>query len=186
LHRGDKKSCKKRRGYFVALTETPMTKEILDRRAADNEYLHPDFHGAFSAGLQYLDDNYGADAVRRYLREFTLSYYAPLMAEIKNRGLVALRDHFEKIYRDEGAEVEISGDENELLIRVAACPAVMHIQNNNYLLANLFGESTRVVNETLCEGTPFFAELLDYDPQTGAGTQLFARKTVAEKNCDSL
>jgi len=163
-----------------------MPKEILDRRAADNEYLHQDFHGAFSVGLQYLDDKYGAEAVRRYLRDFTLSYYAPLIAEIQSRGLPALREHFEKIYRDENAEIEISGDENELLIRVAACPAVMHIQKNNYLLARLFGESTRVVNETLCEDTPFFAELLNYQPETGAGTQRFARRISEEKTNDSL
>lgn len=152
-----------------------MPPEIFDRRAADNEYLHPDFHGAFSVGLQYLDEHYGADAVRRYLREFTLSYYAPLMIEIQRRGLPALREHFEKIYRDENGDVEISGDDNELLIRVRACPAVTHIRKNKYPLAQLFGESTRVVNQTLCEDTPFSFELLDYDPKTGAGTQRFWR-----------
>ena len=39
-------------------------KERLERRAADNAYFHPDFHGALSCGIEYLDAQYGAEAVR--------------------------------------------------------------------------------------------------------------------------
>ena len=150
-----------------------MTQEILDRRASDNEYLHQDFHGALSVGIQYLDEHYGEEAVRSYLRQFALTYYTPLRAALLARGLPALREHFEALYQVEGGTISIEESADELLIHVRECPAVRHMRANNYPVARLFHETTRVVNEALCEGTPFSSELLNYDPQTGAGTQRF-------------
>lgn len=153
-----------------------MTKEIMDRRASDNEYLHRDFHGALSCGIDYLEEHYGADAVRDYLREFTLTYYAPLRRALRERGLTALREYFENLYRTEGGDVDIEMTDKRLAVRVAACPAVTHMRKQGYPVARLFHETTRTVNETLCEGSPFTAELAEYDPETGRSVQLFRKK----------
>lgn len=69
-----------------------MTKEVIDRRASDNEYLHKDFHGALSAGIEYLQKNYGTQAVRDYLRQFALAFYSPLKKALGKRGLVAIKE----------------------------------------------------------------------------------------------
>ena len=45
-----------------------MAKRIMQRAASDNVYRHPDFHGALSTGIEYLDAKYGPEAVREYLR----------------------------------------------------------------------------------------------------------------------
>src|SRR5205085_6809526 len=132
-----------------------------------NVYHHPDFHGGLSCGIEYLHLNHGEQSVRDYLRAFTLSFYAPLRERIKLRGLDALREHFEALYRDEGGEIEVSSSPDELVLRVAACPAVQHLRKRNYPVARLFSESTRAVNEALCEGTPFTAALDAYEEQTG-------------------
>ena len=153
-----------------------MAKQVMRRQASDNEYLHKDFHGALSSGIEYLDQHYGEDAVREYLREFTLTYYAPLRQDLHERGLVALKEHFEALYRTEGAEADISYQAGELVIRVPACPAVTHMRHNGYAVARLFHETTRTVNEALCEGTPFQAELAEYDAETGGGLQRFTEE----------
>ena len=153
-----------------------MAKEIMDRRASDNEYLHKDFHGALSAGIEYLHEYYGADAVRDYLRRFTITYYSPLVERLKNEGLSALKEHFEKMYEIEGGEIEISFSEDELIISVKACPAVMHMRSQCYPVARLFHETTGTVNEAICEGTPFAAELIEYDEKTGRSVQRFYRR----------
>ena len=75
-----------------------MAKEIMDRRASDNVYLHRDFHGALSTGIDYLHERFGEEAVREYLRRFTRSYYAPLRERVKEEGLTALKRHFERLY----------------------------------------------------------------------------------------
>lgn len=153
-----------------------MTKKVMDRKASDNEYLHKDFHGALSNGLQYLGEKYGEDAVREYLRKFTRTYYAPLISDIKKRGLTALKEHFEKIYEIEGEKVDIKLSDSELTIRVYKCPAVTHMRARNMAVSGLFYETSRTVNETLCEGTDFSAELIDYDKDTGSCIQRFYRR----------
>ena len=153
-----------------------MAKEVMLRKASDNEYFHRDFHGALSGGIDYLDQRYGEDAVREYLRKFTASFYAPLTGALKERGLIALKEHFEQIYEREGVEVRLTFSEDELLMEIDACPAVSHMRRCGYHVARLFGETARTVNETLCEGTPFSAELLEYDEQTGRSVVRFYRR----------
>ena len=152
-----------------------MGKEIMDRRAADNEYLHKDFHGALSAGLDYLQNLCGADSVRDYLHKFATTYYAPLRDKLRSEGLSALKEHFEKLYEIEGGEAEISFSADELLVTVKSCPAVTHMRAIGLPVAELFVETTKTVNEALCEGSEFCAELVEYDPQTGRSIQRFYR-----------
>ena len=154
-----------------------MAKEVMDRRASDNEYLHKDFHGALSAGLEYLHQHYGPESVREYLRQFTAAYYAPLIAKLKESGLPALKEHFENIYRIEGEEIETTLTENELVITIKSCPAVKHMKENNYPVARLFHETSGTVNETLCEGTPFAADMIEYEEATGRSIQRFYRRS---------
>jgi len=153
-----------------------MPKEIMNKRASDNEYLHKDFHGALSAGLEYLHEKFGADSVKEYLRQFTASFYAPLIERLKKDGLIALKEHFEKIYAIEGGEIKVTFSEDELVIMVKACPAVMHMRRNGYPVARLFSETIKTVNETICEVTPFAAELVEYDKETGLSIQRFYRR----------
>lgn len=151
-------------------------RETLTRRASDNEYLHKDFHGALSAGIEYLDRTHGEDSVRSYLRGFALSFYAPVTEALRSRGLVALREHFEGIYGVEKATIQTEMSEDELILTVPACPAVEHMRRRGYPVARLFAETDKVMNEAICEGTPFAYEMLSYDPRTGASRQRFYRR----------
>lgn len=156
-----------------------MAKEIMRRRSSDNVYLHKDFHGALSQGIQFIHRKYGAEAVRAYLRQFVAAYYAPLKAEIRRRGLPALKEHFEKMYRLEGGMIQLACSDDELRLEVNACPAVTHLRAHGYPVADLFIETTRTVNEALCEDTPFAAELIRYDEADGHSIQRFYRKAAS-------
>jgi len=153
-----------------------VAKKVMERRASDNAYLHKDFHGALSAGIDYLDRRCGEEAVREFLRRFTVSFYAPLIAELKAGGLAALRDHFERIYKLEDGEVETVLTDDELVVRVAGCPAVSHMRRHGYRVARLWHETTETVNAALCEGTPYGAELIEYDDRTGRAVFRFHRR----------
>ncbi len=153
-----------------------MPKEHMKRNAADNEYLHKDFHGALSAGIEYLHRNYGEQSVREYLQQFARSFYSPLRSGLKQRGLAVLKDHFEKMYRTEGGKIQITFSEDEMIMDVETCPAVMHMRGQGYPVAELFYETTKTVNEAICEGSDFAAELVEYDSQTGHSVQKFYRR----------
>jgi len=155
-----------------------MAKQIMQRSASDNRYLHKDFHGALNAGIEYLHRHYGDQAVRDYLRDFTRSFYAPLIKEIQQRGLVALFEHFDKIYSIEGGQVTFKLTDDELMLDVKASPAVMHLRSRGYQVSGQFYETIRTVNDALCEETPFAAELLEYTEETGQSRQRFYRKTT--------
>ncbi|MHB8899539.1 MAG: hypothetical protein ACYC6Y_12390 [Thermoguttaceae bacterium] len=154
-----------------------MVHEIMHREASDNAYLHKDFHGALSAGIEYLHETYGEEAVRQYLWQLARSYYAPLTASLAERGLLALEEHFRKLYELEGGVVRIERTDDELRIEVEACPAVTHMREHGYAVARLFRETTGTVNRAICEGTPFAAELVEYDESTGRSVQRFSRSS---------
>jgi len=153
-----------------------VSKQVMNRKASDNEYLHRDFHGAMSCAIEYLHMNYGEEAVREYLIRFTRVFYATLSENLRERGLIALREHFEKLYDIEGGEVEIVLADDELVVHVHKCPAVAHLHENNRPVAALFYETTRTVNEAICEGTVFKAEFMEYNHHTGGNMQKFTRR----------
>ncbi len=146
------------------------------RRAADNVYLHKDFHGALNQALIYVGEHFGAEAVREYLYQFARAFYAPLTSRLREEGLAALREYFEGVYALEGAECRIEASSDELILRIQSCPAVSHIRKMGLVLSPHFREATRTVNTAICEGTPFEADLLEYDPETGRSVQRFSRR----------
>jgi len=153
-----------------------VAKQVIHRTAADNDYLHRDFHGALSVGIEYLHVNYGEQAVRDYLEQFATAFYAPLREDLRRRGLVALAEHYRKVYEREGGQARFHLSEDELWIEVDASPAVTHIRRRGYPVARLFRETIATVGAALCRDTDFAAELREYDDQTGRSVQRFYRK----------
>ncbi len=155
-----------------------MPKQTMHRDAGDNRYLHRDFHGALSAGIDYLHEHYGEEAVRAYLWQFARAFYAPLTTALQERGLVAMEEHFRQLYDLEEGVVSIARTDDDLRIDVDACPAVTHMRAQGYTVARLFRETTDTVNRAICDGTPFTAELISYDERTGRGKARFYRREL--------
>jgi len=148
----------------------------MERTASDNAYLHKDFHGALNQALIYLERNFGAGAVRGYLRQFARTFYAPLTAALKERGLEALRAHLESLYSLEGARFDIRFSPDELVLTVEACPAVGRIRAMGLPVSPSFEETTKTVNAAICRGTGFRFELLEYDRVTGRRVERYSKR----------
>ena len=153
-----------------------MARLRIDRNASDNQYLHKDFHGALSTGLDYVRLHYGEQAVRDFLRQFAMTWYAPLTEALRVKGLIALRAHYDRIFKLEGGSVDFRESPDELWIEVRENPAVTHMRANQYTVSPMFGETVRTVGRAICENTPFDAELIRYDDATGRYTQRFFRR----------
>ncbi len=154
-----------------------MAVETMTRRASDNAYLHRDFHGALSTGLAYLESRHGPEAVRAYVTHFARTYYAPLTHAIRDKGLGVLRDRLETVYAQEGGRIRISFTEDEMLLEVEECPAVMHMRRAGYAVAPLFFETSRTLYEAILDGTPYASEWLRHEPETGRCAVRFFRRT---------
>jgi hypothetical protein len=151
-------------------------KKVMRRRASDNAYFHKDFHGALNQALIYIEKNFGAGAVREYLREFARTYFSPLTAELQARGLEALRSYFTELYAREGADIRLDGSPDELIVTVGACPGVSHIRKMGLAVSPSFVETASTLHAAVCEGTNFEYELLAYDPVTGRSVERFFRR----------
>ena len=152
-----------------------MAQLKMSRTASENEYLHRDFHGALSVGLEYLHKRYGEEAVRQYLWQFARKFYAPLTQDLNERGLSAIEEHLREIYALEGGAIRITSSADELRFEVETCPAVSHLRGKGYPVARLFRETMETVYRAICHETPFSTRLEHYDEQTGRSTLRFFR-----------
>lgn len=158
------------------LMKKPVKIRVMKRKAADNRYLHKDFHGALSNGLIYLERMYGREAAVAFLRRFADTYHAPLRASMIALGLAPLRDYLQSIYEVEGAAFTLSASEDELVLDLAACPALAHLKARGMPVAPIFGDIGLHLYRALCEGTPFAFERSGFDPATGACRMRFRRR----------
>lgn len=147
----------------------------MERSAADNKYLHRDFHKTLDLGLAYLAEHYGEDSVGKYLHDVVKIYYAPLIEKIKNEGLSALESHIKRIYEiEEAANVchtYFSGD--TLSVKIDACPVLAYFQKSGYHPSRYFKETTLTLNEAIAELADIGYRLEFYDEKTGNCEYLF-------------
>jgi hypothetical protein len=80
----------------ATLTEGNVT--VVDLRVEDNKYLHRDFHLLGDNALAYCGERWGDEAVIDFLKDFTRSYYAPVIDRARKEGLAALAEWIEGIY----------------------------------------------------------------------------------------
>lgn len=155
-----------------------MARLVMDRRAAENKYLHRDFHVSGDTGLSYVGERYGDNGAKEYLRRFACAQYAPLAARVKEEGLVALKAHIEQTYETEEAADAVCamliGD--VLQVEVAYCPGVRYMKSIGYTPSKWYVELTRTVNEAIADLADLGFELLSYDPEDGAASYRFFRR----------
>jgi hypothetical protein len=136
--------------------------------------VHKDFHGALSYGMQFLDDHLGQDGTRDFLSGLAASVYRPLVEDVRARGVAALRDHWRRVFELEGGEIELREDGDILELRVLRCPAIAHMKQHHYAIAQRYCEHTRIVNEAVCRAAGFECDV-DYDQSVGRCVQRFWR-----------
>ena len=146
--------------------------KTLDCRAADNVYLHKDFHGALCYSIRYLNDNFGSDAVEKYLEMVGETFYRPLSERLKKDGLPALEKHWKNIFCMEEGKFELRYEGGTLVLDVKECPAVAHMKKNNQFFTPEFCETTAVINRTVCREAGY-ASQCRYEPGQGRCIQKF-------------
>ena len=153
--------------------------EIMDRRAADNEYFHKDFHSSLNNGIEYLGSVHGVGDIEKYLKRYTKNVYAKKIAEAKEKGLAVIRDMIEDTYKKEHAEdalqTELSDDGRELTVKVSYCPGIKHLKATGREVTKWYEMTTTEVMKTIAEeiGAGFVMEA--YDEETGRASYSFKK-----------
>lgn len=150
--------------------------EIMDRKASENEYFHPDFHSSMNMGIHYVGENYGMDAVREYLTRYTRNVYGRIMEDVKLRGFAALEEKIRDTYEKEKASqaLTITKDAGVLFVSVSECPAVRHLKSTGREVTPWYRFTTEIVMEVLAEAGNLDFVMDSYDESTGAAKYHFS------------
>lgn len=151
-------------------------RRVMERRASDNKYLHKDFHLSMNMLLSYIYENFGKEALIRYLAQYARAYYQPLNGELRRGDLNALNRYIRGIYAREEWAVTINNGEDYVEIVQDGCPGISHIRDKGQRPCPYYEETYNTVYRTLCEGTPFAYELEYFEEGTGACKQRFTRR----------
>lgn len=155
-----------------------MAKRVIDIKAEDNKYLHKDFHGGLNGGLTYLGEQYGDNAIDEYLARFAEVFYAPLVEEIKARGLVAMKEKIEHDYNEEEVPEDCHTEltEDRLTVVIDKCPAVSHIKASGDTPCKWFKNTTSTVYGKIASLTGYAFSMDYYCEETGATKYHFYKR----------
>ena len=151
-------------------------KEIMDRKASDNKYLHRDFHVSMKMALDYCYTLYGDDDVKQYLRQFSAAYFKPLAEQIRSEGLVPLKTYFEQIYAAEESQVETTLNGSVLTVSVPYCPAVAYLRKSGHEIPSYYDYTTTIVYDELCQRAGLSSALDEYERETGRCVMRFIKE----------
>lgn len=145
-----------------------MAKQVMDRKASDNKYLHKDFHVTLDIGIDYLGKHYGEDAVKEYLVRFAKAYYRPM-------SLQELEAYFHHIYTEEERPEVLKTclEKNILTVEISECPAMSFMRSIGHEPSEWYRYTTSVLYAEIARLCGMTFELAQYDEKTGAATMRF-------------
>jgi len=152
----------------------------MERKAADNEYLHKDFHISGDIGIAYIGNMYGDAAVKDYIAQYAAAYYPPLIEKIKEEGLKALQEYFINIFGIEkySAFIKTELSENGLTVEIERCPAVEYMKSQNHTPSKWYRETTLTLYKVLAELAGYVFVPGYYEESNGKAKFSFVKKNV--------
>ncbi len=155
-----------------------MARKIITQNSSDNPYFHKDFHVALNYGIKYLNQRFGEETVKEYLIQFVVNYHGPLKKALMEKGLVAIKAHYEKNYKIESAVFEMNFSQDDLVIYLSESPAVMHIKAEGHQVSSLYQETVITVNKEICRNTSYDCKMLEYNHENGAYRIRFFKREI--------
>ena len=151
-------------------------KTVFDMKSEDAEYFHPDFHLLGDLALKYCGELYGDDAVTEFLSDFAQAYYLPLINDIREAGLPALKSWFEALYEKEHASDVISMQMNdmELWVTITKCPVIEYMHSLNQKPSKYYIQETTTLYDTIAQASGLKFSL-DYYQDNGAAKFVFSK-----------
>lgn len=149
--------------------------EIMDRKAAQNEYFHRDFHSSLNMGIDYLAKTYGVHELHAYLRQYTGNVYRKQIESIKKNGLPELMNLISNTYHAEHAEdaVAFEHEPDRLTVNISYCPGVKHLRQTGRTVSEWYIDTTRIVMSVIAEETGYSFCMENYNKETGAARYSF-------------
>ena len=112
----------------------------------------PDFFFGVNATFRHILEHYGEEALHRYWREMGREHYRFVTEAMQERGLEALREHWEGLFPQEpGSEVELELEGSTLTLTVKVCPAILHLKTHGREIMPAYCDHCTHVSRGMCE-----------------------------------
>lgn len=136
-----------------------------------------DFYFAINATFRFLLEKFGQEALRRYWTDLGESYFAPVSADWRARGLHAVAEYWRDFFKAEpGAQVEVEEGSNEVVVRVNTCPAIAHLRHGARDIVPCFCQQCYFIGEAMSARAGFTARV---EGGNGSCRQVFRRADPA-------
>ena len=118
--------------------------------------VHRDFHASTLDCVNYLIDNYGEDAARKVLDKTGKEVYRQMHRKLVAGDASELLEWWRYYLGREGGDFDIDEHaDGTATLTVHDCPALRHLASRGIPGGRRTCWATRVLNESLCEGSPF-------------------------------
>ena len=117
--------------------------------------VHLDFHRSMNGTIAYLRERYGIEMLDEVLRRTAREVYREIRADLQKGNPEHLLEHWTYFLTREGGKFRVERSDEEIRLTVERCPAAAYLQERGIALDPAFRRQTTVLNEALCEGTPF-------------------------------
>ena len=152
---------------------------ITDLKTEDNKYLHRDFHLSGDMALKYCGDKYGDNEVVGFITSYVKNYYSPIITEIKEKGLIYLKEWIENIYETEEARDVLHTElkENELTVTIDKSPVIEYMRSLNQEPSKYYIEETRTLYDVIAKESALNFNLVYYNDD-GATKFVFSKELI--------
>ena len=117
--------------------------------------LHLDFHGTTNTTINYIAKNFGEKALHEIFFAVGQKVYKSIHEKFKQGDASELIEHWQYFFTREKGFFQIKETPETIVLEVFECPAVRQLLKLGLTPSPLFCTQTILVNEALCEGTPF-------------------------------
>jgi hypothetical protein len=117
--------------------------------------LHLDFHGTTNATINFISNNFGEKALHEIFFAMGQKVYKSIYEKLKQGDASELVEHWQYFFTREKGVFQIKETDGTIVLEVSECPAVRQLLKLGLTPSPLFCSQTILVNEALCEGTPF-------------------------------
>lgn len=143
--------------------------KIVDMKTEDNKYLHRDFHLSGDLALKYCGEKFGDNEVIGFITSYAKNYYSPIINEIKEKGLIFLKEWIEKVYETEEASELLHTDlsENTLTVNIDKSPVIEYMRSLNQEPSKYYIEETRTLYDVIAKECNLKFDLIYYNNDGG-------------------
>ena len=124
-------------------------------RYCETGELHLDFHGATNTTINYIAKNFGEEALHEIFFAVGQKVYKSIHKKLQHGDASELIEHWQYFFTREKGKFQIEETPEAIILEVSECPAVRQLLKLGLAPSPLFCTQTIMVNEALCENTPF-------------------------------